>query len=158
MIQADLFASAALSRTQQQSGEADNSIVVLRSASLDLHATSSLAPLLAYVKPSNDGGRRGAFIYDTDDEIFAHISKSGFSSCYVMTSSRTGFQAIYSGSFLGHQVSVANDAGKILATTEPYRSPFLTWGDCYKVTVNSQVDVGLILCGLLTAEHMEASG
>mmetsp|Transcript_80840 Transcript_80840/g.152796 ORF Transcript_80840/g.152796 Transcript_80840/m.152796 type:complete len:529 (-) Transcript_80840:115-1701(-) len=156
VIQADLLGS--LSPRATESGVSNNAIVVLRSASMESGASSSLAPLLAYVKPSTEvGGRKGAYIYDTDDEIFAHISKSGFNACYVLTSSRSGLQAIYSGNLGGHQMTIANDAGKILATTEPYRSQFYRSGDYYKVTVNSQVDVGLILCGLLTAEYMETS-
>mmetsp|Transcript_30843 Transcript_30843/g.56637 ORF Transcript_30843/g.56637 Transcript_30843/m.56637 type:complete len:563 (-) Transcript_30843:68-1756(-) len=147
--------------TSLGAGVGQRPIAVLRTAISqgDEPATiSDLSPLLAYVKASFEaGGRRSAYVYDARDEIFAHVAKDPFRSCYVLTSSRMGVQVIFTGTFGDHHVNVTNEARESLAEVEPCTTNFDPSGDYYKIRVVSHVDVGLILCGLLAIEHMEAS-
>lgn len=135
-------------------------IAVLRTAISqgDEPATiSDLSPLLAYVKASIEaGGRRAAYIYDACDDIFAHIAKDPFRQCYALTSSRAKMQILFAGNFGDHQVQVGNDSGASLAEVEPCTVIFDTAGEYYKIRAVSHVDVGLMICGLLAIEHMEA--
>lgn len=142
------------------SGFGQPPIAVLRAASVvgsDGHlGGGSHAPLLAYCKAYREGeGAKSVYIYDGRDEVFAHIAKDPFRNCYVLTSGCVGLQLVIDGDFRHHTMSIVNEEQEELADTELIDINFGTSHSYYKLRVSSNVDVGLMLCGLLAIDAME---
>jgi len=136
------------------SGAARAPIVALKAAADGDRGSGST--LLAYCTVGREStSRRSTYVYDSNSELFAHITKDPFKPCYVLTSGRIGLQLVFDGNFDEHGVSVLNEQREQLADTEPSQMPFDPVGKYYKLRVVSNVDVGIILCGLLSIDHME---
>jgi len=132
-------------------------IVVLRAAAVPEGAPrGSSSALLAYCKAGRESGmRRSTYIYDARDELFAHITKDPDSPAYVLTSGHIGLHLVFDGNFDEHAVNVTNESREQLADTEPCQMNFDPSGNYVKLRVVSNVDVGIMLCGLLAIDHME---
>lgn len=106
-------------------------------------------------------GRKSAYVYDAGEEVFGHITKVGTfrtptaSPRYVVSSCRQGPQILLQGNFMERAVNITNDRGKILADTEPCSMNFDPLGEYYRLRVIELVDVGLIICSLLSVLQME---
>jgi len=100
-------------------------------------------------------GKRNVCIYNENDELFAHIVKDEARHRYVLTSGRPGLQLLFEGNFEERAVDVANEARELLAATEPAAMPFDPINRYYKLRVAADVDVGLVLCGLLAIDQIE---
>jgi hypothetical protein len=123
--------------------------------------------LIASARGSEMNGRRNAYIYDSHNELFAHLTKvmtPGAGSkhggdmskpCYVLTSGRMGLQWVVDGNFREHAIHIANEDHRMLADTEPHVMRFDPSGSFYKLRVSECVDVGLVLCALLSIDQME---
>jgi hypothetical protein len=142
-----------------------------------LRAAHGPKPLIAYCKTGPEsGGRRSVYIYDSHDELFAHVTKVMTLSqmrsqrqppdasvppadlsrpCYVLTSGRIGLQLLFDGNFKEHAITITNEQRKMLADAEPCTMKFDPSGAYYKLRVTETVDVGLILCTLLSIDQME---
>lgn len=101
------------------------------------------------------GAKRNVYIYKEDDELFAHLMKDEIRKRYVLTSGRLGLQLLFEGNFEEHAVDVTNEARELLAATEPSVMDFDPINKHYKLRVAADVDVGLVLCGLLAIDQME---
>jgi hypothetical protein len=101
------------------------------------------------------GSKRNVYIYKDDDELFAHLMKDEIRKRYVLTSGRLGLQLLFEGNFEEHAVDVTNEARELLAATEPGVMEFDPLNKYYKLRVAADVDVGLVLCGLLAIDQME---
>mmetsp|Transcript_8525 Transcript_8525/g.18167 ORF Transcript_8525/g.18167 Transcript_8525/m.18167 type:complete len:645 (-) Transcript_8525:127-2061(-) len=157
-----------MSPTTWDAPRAEGHVIVL------LRAAHGSKPLIAYCKTGPEsGGRRSVYVYDSKDELFAHITKvmtlaqmrsqSQRSSpdlssrpCYVLTSGRVGLQLLFDGNFREHAVNVTNEQRRMLADTEPSSMKFDPAGSYYRLRVIENVDVGLVLCALLSIDEMEA--
>lgn len=104
---------------------------------------------------SSNSGKRNVCIYNDSDELFAHIVKDEARHRYVLTSGRPGLQLLFEGNFEERAVDVANEARELLAATEPAAMPFDPSNKYYKLRVAADVDVGLVLCGLLAIDQIE---
>jgi len=103
----------------------------------------------------SSSGKRNVCIYNETDELFAHIVKDEARHRYVLTSGRPGLQLLFEGNFEERAVDVANEARELLAATEPAAMPFDPINKYYKLRVAADVDVGLVLCGLLAIDQIE---
>jgi len=99
--------------------------------------------------------KRNVCIYNESDELFAHVVKDEARHRYVLTSGRPGLQLLFEGNFEERAVDVANEARELLAATEPSAMPFDPHNKYYKLRVAADVDVGLVLCGLLAIDQIE---
>jgi len=141
------------------SGGARGPIVVLRAARAEGEVGGPPMQMLAYCTAGREsGGRRSTYVYDARDELFAHVMKDPFRPIYLLSSARTGIQITFEGNWsaqAGPSVRVSSrDSNEALAETEPMEeSPGF-----YRMRVNSQVDVGVVLCGLLSIDHMNQVG
>lgn len=104
---------------------------------------------------NGSAGKRNVCIYSESDELFAHIVKDEARHRYVLTSGRPGLQLLFEGNFEERAVDVANDSRELLAATEPCAMPFDPMHKYYKLRVAADVDVGLVLCGLLAIDQIE---
>lgn len=130
-------------------------------ATISLRSTHGPKPLIAYCRAIADSsGRRSMYIYDTKDELHAHLTKLPASSsareCYQLTSGRSGVQMLFDGNFGKHVMSVYGEHRSVLADTEPADMKFDPSGAYYRLRVAEKVDVGLIICALLSIDLMEA--
>jgi hypothetical protein len=101
------------------------------------------------------GSKRNVYIYKDDDELFAHLMKDEIRKRYVLTSGRLGLQLLFEGNFEEHAVDVSNESRELLAATEPGVMDFDPINKYYKLRVAADVDVGLVLSGLLAIDQME---
>lgn len=101
------------------------------------------------------GSKRNVYIYKDDDELFAHLMKDEARKRYVLTSGRLGLQLLFEGNFEEHAVDVSNESRELLAATEPSVMDFDPTNKYYKLRVAADVDVGLVLSGLLAIDQME---
>lgn len=104
---------------------------------------------------NSSSGKRNVCIYNESDELFAHVVKDEARHRYVLTSGRPGLQLLFEGNFEERAVDVANEARELLAATEPAAMPFDPINKYYKLRVAADVDVGLVLCGLLAIDQIE---
>lgn len=131
-----------------------------------LWSTRGSRPLVAYcLAYTQSDGRRTAYVYDAQDQVFVNITKVGtfrprkVRPCYAVSSCRNGPQLLVDGNFQEHAVHVtAGDRGQtILADTEPCSMPFDCDGrEYYRLRVTELVDVGLMLCTLLAIDQLES--
>lgn len=103
----------------------------------------------------SSGSKRNVYIYKDDGELFAHLMKDEIRKRYVLTSGRLGLQLLFEGNFEEHAVDVTNESRELLAATEPGVMEFDPLNKYYKLRVAADVDVGLVLCGLLAIDQME---
>lgn len=136
--------------------QSQKSMVMLR--------TSGTKMLIASCKAGPEAsGRRNAYIHDKGGDLFGHLTKvmapelpnDGGSPCYVLTSGRIGLQWLIEGNFREYAVNVIGDQQRILADSEPSVMTFDPKGSYYKLRVREGVDVGLVLCALLSVDLME---
>lgn len=99
--------------------------------------------------------KRNVYIYKDDDELFAHLMKDDIRKRYVLTSGRLGLQLLFEGNFEEHAVDISNESRELLAATEPGVMDFDPINKYYKLRVAADVDVGLVLSGLLAIDQME---
>eukprot|EP00929_Paragymnodinium_shiwhaense_P006868 TRINITY_DN110820_c0_g1_i1.p1 TRINITY_DN110820_c0_g1~~TRINITY_DN110820_c0_g1_i1.p1 ORF type:complete len:625 (+),score=89.79 TRINITY_DN110820_c0_g1_i1:93-1967(+) len=102
-------------------------------------------------------GRRCMYIYTADDVLFGSLSRetpSGRPPRYVFKGNLPT-TINFEGAFLENSVSITDQHYEQLAVTEPWTMPFEPSAAFYKLTVNSNVDVGLILCGLFSLQMLE---
>jgi len=145
-------------------------LVLLRAAQPVGSGLDNPAPevLLAYCKSApGPEGRQSVSIFNHRHEHFAEIrrvvapnkvhepSRTVSQSSYMLTSRRTGMRALFEGSFEHHRLRITNERKDEMAKTE---AGSMTW-DCagayYKLHVFSDVDVALMVCSLLSIDHME---
>jgi hypothetical protein len=147
-------AEVVMSRMSSGSGMQHRPLVVLR-AGTELRIGNQSLPLLAYCKGFHEGTSLNyVYIYDSRDELFAQIQKNSENS-YVLTNNRSGSQLFFRGNFKGHSTNVTNAQQHVLAETAPAVMPFDAYGSYYKLRVTAYVDVGLILCALLSVNTMD---
>mmetsp|Transcript_27220 Transcript_27220/g.49634 ORF Transcript_27220/g.49634 Transcript_27220/m.49634 type:complete len:503 (-) Transcript_27220:105-1613(-) len=114
-------------------------------------------PELASVKASVDAGvARSAYIYDGHGSIFGHFARDPFRSSYVLTSRRLGQQVCFVGDFTSQHGTVIGDNDEPMAEVDPCHLNFDPAGEHFRIRVFSQVDVCLVLCGLLAIQYIEA--
>lgn len=131
---------------------------------ISLRSTHGPKPLIAYCRAISDAsGRRSVYVYDSHDELHAHVTKVGGTSsagdanpCYALTSGRNGLQMLFSGSFGTHVINVFNEQRGVLADTEPAEMQFDPAGAYYRLRVTERIDVGLVICALLSIDLMES--
>jgi hypothetical protein len=117
---------------------------------------SGRLPLLGTCKTfREESGSWSVYTYDPQGELYAHICKDPFRSCYTLTSSIMNVQLVFDGNLREHAILVTNEQRVALADTEPAPMSFDPRGEYFQLHVCSNVDVGLILCGLLAIEHLE---
>eukprot|EP00747_Dinoflagellata_sp_TGD_P068602 gnl/TRDRNA2_/TRDRNA2_155777_c0_seq1.p1 gnl/TRDRNA2_/TRDRNA2_155777_c0~~gnl/TRDRNA2_/TRDRNA2_155777_c0_seq1.p1 ORF type:complete len:471 (-),score=65.07 gnl/TRDRNA2_/TRDRNA2_155777_c0_seq1:44-1456(-) len=118
--------------------------------------TGSSGLLLAYcLLGQGSAGRRSAYLYNASDEFYAHVVREPDGG-YTLTSDRMGIKLLFLGDYEEHDVTVNNELNEQLADAEPYIPNFDPTNIYYKLRVVSHVDVGLVLCGMLAIDHIEA--
>lgn len=136
---------------------------------VQLRAAHGQRPLIASCRAATEGpgGRRSAYVHDVADGLFAHVTKvltqgAGATTggalsrpCYVLTSGRVALQLLFDGDFAGHRVKVTDEDRRILADSEPQTMKFDRTNTYYRLRVSEGVDVGLVLCALLSIEQLE---
>jgi hypothetical protein len=128
---------------------------------LTLHAAGMPggAPILGTCRAMREeGGDWTVYIYDHHNELFASVSRDPFRSCYTLSSSIMNAQYVFDGNPRDRVIRVTNERGNTpasLASTRPSGMDFDPRGEYYQMHVKSNVDVGLILCGMLAMEHLE---
>lgn len=101
------------------------------------------------------GMRRSTYLYDSNDVLFGFIKRDMTRPRYVLTSSRGGVNLLFEGTFEQYKVKVLSERRDMLATTEPCAMPFDPGSKYYQVRIAENVDVGLIMSGLLALDAME---
>jgi len=99
--------------------------------------------------PGTRGRTAECLLLRASGDCFAKIARGEGERFTLRT--HTGTRLHFWGAFRQHAVNVTDDAGKLLATTE------LAVGSepaIYKLRVAPLMDVGLVLCGLLSIEHL----
>lgn len=139
-------------------GPNGRTILVLRPAGPPGVQVSSDALATCKLCQEATGGQR-VNIYDARNELYAHMEKVlpvGSRAFYQLTSGRSGLQLQFSGNFDENAATITNESQQQLASTEPSIMEFDQVGSYYKLRAASLVDVGLLLCGLFTVNHLEA--
>lgn len=103
----------------------------------------------------NSGQRRSTYIYDCNDVLFGFLKRDVTRPRYVLTSSRGGLNLLFEGNFDMHEVSVYSERRDMLAHTEPCVLPHDPDAKYYQVRIAENIDVGLIMSGLLAIDAME---
>jgi len=103
----------------------------------------------------NSGQRRSTYIYDCNDVLFGFLKRDVTRPRYVLTSSRGGLNLLFEGNFDMHEVDVFSERRDMFAHTEPCVLPTDPEGNWYQVRIAENVDVGLIMSGLLAIDAME---
>lgn len=141
-------------------------IIVLRSA---LREDSEYGALIARVKCAMESperfphefrlrdGPRSADVIDANDKLLAQIVRDG--SSYTLTSRSRGAKLIFSGNFAAYQVDIKDEQGAALARTalraQQKSNPNIE--ENYNISIMANIDLGMVICGLLFIEHVEAS-
>lgn len=111
--------------------------------------------LLAYCKSApGPEGQQSVSIFNHRHEHFAEIRRV-VSAYYMLTSRRTGMRALFEGSFEHHRLRITNERKDEMAKTEAGSMAWDYAGAYYKLHVFSDVDVALMVCSLLSIDHME---
>jgi hypothetical protein len=101
------------------------------------------------------GGRRSAFIYDADHQLFAHVMRDPYRPSYVLSGISCPAM-VFGGNIGEHVLNVTNGVQEPLADTEPCQPSFAAHTPHVKLRVLSGVDVGLVVCGLLSVIFLES--
>jgi hypothetical protein len=130
-------------------------LVVLRAGAAPRLSMQS-PPLLAYCRSAQEvGGNRTVYVYDSRDQVFAQIHRDTANGRYVLTVNRSGLQLYFKGDLWNHTVIVTNSQNQVLAETAPSPMAFDPTGSFYKLKVGPNVDVGVVLCALLSLYMVE---
>eukprot|EP00927_Polykrikos_kofoidii_P039759 TRINITY_DN34074_c0_g1_i1.p1 TRINITY_DN34074_c0_g1~~TRINITY_DN34074_c0_g1_i1.p1 ORF type:complete len:497 (-),score=89.55 TRINITY_DN34074_c0_g1_i1:118-1608(-) len=105
-------------------------------------------------------GKRSMYFYSGTDELFGFISLDLSSSTkgqnrYIFRNSASGGEIAFEGNYFMRQMVVVDRFRAVLADIEPWTMVFEPAKPYCKVRITSQVDVGLVLCGLLAIERLE---
>jgi hypothetical protein len=113
-------------------------------------------------------GQANIHIYNGDDVFFGSLSRqqqnNGVGSGgptsrvprYVFTEcGRFGGVVFFDGDYAAHSIFVTNEQNEQLANVEPWTASFEPNVSFFKLRVASNVDVGLIMCGLLSIQRLE---
>lgn len=96
-------------------------------------------------------------VFNAKDEFFGQLARDSTRPIYILTSTRAGLKMVFSGDFTGHSVTVLGQHDEVLADAVPGSVGFDPSGSYYKLRVAAEVDVGMVLCGLLSIQLMEIS-
>lgn len=115
--------------------------------------------VLASVRASGDTGNvRSAYIYNGKGDIFAHVARDPFRNCYVLTSSHIPCtQVNFAIDPLFQHGKITGDGGERMADFDLCHLNFEPAGEHFRIRVFSQVDVSIVLCGLLAIQHLEGT-
>jgi len=148
-----------LSRPDWSSRARAQTIAVLRAASPS-PSDRQYGQILAQCEAaSDDDDRCSTHVYDGSGELYAQITRDPYRKCYTLTvgsgRSGPGPQMVFDGDFENYMVLVTSELRERLADTEPFTASFDPHTPHIKLRVVSGVDVGTVLCGLLSADLME---
>lgn len=151
-----------------------NTIVKLKALFQPPGSPVSAGTTLAFCKVTQVTIESGSCVqvYSGRNELFAHLSKvtsmsqlqalwngapgrADFRPCYLLNGIKSGPKVLFHGNFQEDAVFVTNEFQELMADTEP-TSCVPGGRRCFKLRVSSNVDVGVILCGLLSIAQMEA--
>lgn len=154
-----------------------NTIVKLKALFQPPGSAVSAGTTLAFCKVTQvttDSGSN-VQVYNGRNELFAHLSKvisasqlqtvwdghgqlpgrTDFRPCYLLSGIKSSPKVLFQGNFYEDAVTVTNELQELMADTEPV-SCAPGGRRCFKLRVSSNVDVGFVLCGLLSIAQMEA--
>lgn len=100
--------------------------------------------------------RRQMLVYDAAGKLFGRLVKDPTRPRYVLSSNRGECRINFDGIFSDHAVLITNDRQEQLADAEPCSMAFNPHRKFYRLRVASGVDVGLMICGLVAIDEMEA--
>lgn len=132
-----------------------STIVVLRAVSPRIH--EEYPPVLGYCQagPFLDV-QKSVMIQDANQEPFASLVKDPRRPFYAMAQVAGGPMVVFEGNFAEMSVSITDDNQALLADTFPTDVDFDPVQQKYfKLRVNSRVDVGVLLCCLVSIQLME---
>lgn len=101
-------------------------------------------------------GRPLVNIFGGKGEFFGRLMRDALSTRYLITLKSGHGQLFFDGIYSDHEVWVTNDRMEQLADTKLCDMTFDRFGRFYQLRVSASVDVGLVLCGLLSIDAMEA--
>lgn len=131
-------------------------ILLLRAASP--RSQGEQAPLLACCQVGPlVGNKKSVMIQDANREPFASLVQHPSRQSYAL-SVYGGPLTVFTGNFAENTMTVANENQEPLADTEPSPVSFDTVRAYYRLRVASKVDVGLILCCMVSIHIMEMHG
>lgn len=119
----------------------------------------SNAEVLALCRVGKGSGRgRSVDVYDKEDALFGSIQKDATKSRYALTSVGGKLRLAFDGDFEEHKVLIADSRHTTVAQTDNYKMDNCGLeGRFCKVRISAGVDVGLVMCGMLAIEAMEAA-
>lgn len=142
----------------QQSGGSQSPAVVLKSLQPRRTSGGSVFASCHIALKDDDAGvkQQNVYIYDEDDELYAHFVKeeNEMRKRYVLTSGHHHLHLLFEGDFEEHVMNITNESGERVAFTEPRVMDFDPT-KFYKLHAVANVDVGLVLCGLLMINQLE---
>jgi len=117
-----------------------------------------VATCYASVSPEDEQKRMR--IYNANGLFFGHLSRDSQSSDeehrYVFRGNSVQSHISFQGAFADHNVTATNQGQEIVAHTQPCSMSIAPTGVFYRVTVMGGMDVGIILCALLSIDEMES--
>lgn len=99
--------------------------------------------------------RRTLTMHSAEHEFFGSICQDATRPVYVLTSHRAGVTMIFTGDFEKWNFQVVGLRGEWLAEVLPGSAPFDPEGSYCKIKVAAEVDVGMLMCGVLAIELIE---
>lgn len=113
-----------------------------------------VGPLVACCRAGGEvDGRKSMYVYDSEDKLFAVISRDAARRRYVITSTRLGLDLFFEGSF-NERVSITNGHGEQLARTQAATkdadSPVLSYW--LHIAPHASTLEALAICGLVSIE------
>jgi len=111
---------------------------------------------LAICHCGGSDGRPAMFFYDSDGRFFGSLAKARGQTRYVFTTVDRERTLSLDGIFADHAVCISNPSQQRMAETEPCRMAFDLQNEFYRLRCSGAVDVGLVICCLLSIDEMEA--
>jgi len=165
---------AADMRANQRGSNRPGGISMQTSPVITLRTTSPIEPARGRPDPGDGNvlatcrlgdtaafGRSGTMqIYNGEGNLFGTLTKDmpvSRSSRWVFTASNGSTRLIFEGSYFDRTINVTDENNEQVAETEPWTAPFDSKAYYYKLKVVSDVDVGLMLCGVLSIERLETA-
>lgn len=113
-------------------------------------------PVLGYCKagPSR-GAQRSVIIQNAKRENFASFAQDPWRPAYTLSYVSGGAVVMFEGNFAANMVNIMDESQVVLADTMPCQVNFEPSKSYYKLRASSRVDMGLLLCCLISIQLME---
>lgn len=113
-------------------------------------------PVLGYCQAGPFlGEQRSVMIQDAKREAFASLVQDPGRPFYALSYVTGGPMVLFEGNFAANAVNVMDESQTVLADTMPSQVNFDSSRTYYKLRAASRVDVGLLLCCLISIQLME---